>query len=94
MDKLDIVSKKIMIKVDKDVSKKLAKDWEDLKKQIEKLKSFNTNGVVPMVRINNDLQTFMREDIPSDVLSKDLILKNAPDKNQDYIIASKKVKDD
>ena len=94
MDKLDIVSKKIMINVDAEVSKNLAAEWEKLQVQIKKLKSFNTRDVVPMVRINDKPINFMREDIPGESLSKELILQNAPENDNNYIIASKRNDDD
>lgn len=89
MDKLDLVSKKIMIKVNDEVSKKLADDWHHLEKQINKLKSFNTDEVEPMVRIDNNYENFLREDIPGKVLSKEIVLRNAPEKDNNYIIVSK-----
>ena len=94
MDKLDLVSKKIKLKVNDEVSKKLSNDWHKLEKQILDLKSIDTDGINPMVRIDPTPESFLREDIPSEVLDKKFILDNAPEKDDDFIIISKVVGND
>lgn len=94
MDKLDLVSKKIMIKVDDQVSKKLSEDWHILEKQIEELKAIDTTGIEPMVRIDSTPDNILREDIPGKSLSKDKVMKNAPKTLDGFIEVPKVVSND
>ena len=51
---------------------------------VEKLNEVDTEGVEPLVYMNENVDVF-REDKVKQVISKEEGLKNAPDKDSDYI---------
>lgn len=51
---------------------------------VEKLNEVDTEGVEPLIYMNENIDVF-REDKIKQVISKDEGLKNAPDKDSDYI---------
>jgi aspartyl-tRNA(Asn)/glutamyl-tRNA(Gln) amidotransferase subunit C len=51
---------------------------------VEKLNEVDTEGVEPLIYMNENVDVF-REDKVKQVISKEEGLKNAPDKDSDYI---------
>ena len=51
---------------------------------VEKLNEVDTEGVEPLIYMNENVDVF-REDKVKQVISKECGLKNAPDKDSDYI---------
>ena len=51
---------------------------------VEKLNEVDTEGVEPLIYMNENIDVF-REDKIKQVISKEEGLKNAPDKDSDYI---------
>ena len=50
---------------------------------VEKLNELNTNGVEPLVYVNED-ENILRKDISSKSITKQEALKNAPQHDSDY----------
>ena len=88
------------MKIDKELINKLAElsklefkdeDAAEIQKNlgnildlVEKLKEVDTKGIEPLVYMNENIDVF-REDKLKQVISKEEGLKNAPDKDSDYI---------
>ena len=61
---------------------------EDFKKMVgfvDKLKEVDTEGVEPLIYINEDVTNVVREDKVEVMLSVEDALKNAPEKDSSYI---------
>lgn len=58
---------------------------------MEKLNELNTDGVEPLVYINEDINV-CRDDVVKYYITKEEALHNAPMKNEDYILVPKFVK--
>ena len=68
---------------------------EDFKKMVgfvDKLKEVDTEGVEPLIYINEDVTNVMREDEVKDMLSVEDALKNAPEKDSSYVKVPKVLK--
>ncbi len=68
---------------------------EDFKKMVgfvDTLKKVNTEGVKPLVYVNEGVINVLREDEVEGMLSSEEALKNAPDKDSSYIKVPKVVK--
>ncbi len=68
-----------------------ASDKENIKKDlskiltyIDKLNEIDTDGVEPLIHISDECNV-LREDVVEQNISQQEALKNAPDKNSDYI---------
>ena len=62
--------------------------WADeiiarLEGEFEKMESIDTNGVEPLVTVL-DLKNVLREDVSSQIVSRDTLLENAPEKYDGY----------
>jgi aspartyl-tRNA(Asn)/glutamyl-tRNA(Gln) amidotransferase subunit C len=62
---------------------KLAGSLNDILKMVDKLNELNTEGVEPLVYINEDT-TILREDVVKNQVTRQDALKNAPDHNGTY----------
>lgn len=62
---------------------KLTGSLNDILKMVDKLNELNTEGVQPLVYINEDVN-ILREDVVKNQLSRQDALKNAPDHNGTY----------
>ena len=62
---------------------KLQGSLSDILTMVEKLEELNTEGVEPLVYINEEV-TILREDIVKNQLSQSDALKNAPDHNKTH----------
>ena len=68
---------------------------EDFKKMVgfvNTLKEVNTEGVKPLIHVNEDVKNVLRDDKVEGMLSSEEALKNAPDKDSSYIKVPKVVK--
>jgi aspartyl-tRNA(Asn)/glutamyl-tRNA(Gln) amidotransferase subunit C len=62
---------------------KLAGSLNDILKMVDKLNELNTEGVEPLVYINEDI-SILREDVVKNQVSRQDALKNAPDHDGTY----------
>ncbi|MDB5227451.1 MAG: glutamyl-tRNA amidotransferase [Bacteroidota bacterium] len=69
----------------------IKKDLTTILNFMEKLNELNTEGVEPLIYINEDINVF-REDVVNYPITKEEALSNAPLKNADYIKVPKFVK--
>jgi len=63
----------------------MVKDFQKIVHFVDKLKELDTEGVKPLVYVNENVTNVLREDIPGDIVSKEDALKNAPIKDTNYI---------
>jgi aspartyl-tRNA(Asn)/glutamyl-tRNA(Gln) amidotransferase subunit C len=62
---------------------KLRGSLNDILKMVEKLDELNTEGVEPLVYINEDVNV-MRDDAVKNQLTREQALANAPDHNEQF----------
>ena len=87
-DKIKHTAKLARISLDEKKIDNLAKDLSNIFKFIEKLNKANTENVKPLSSIlDHSLRS--REDKVNDGNIRDQILKNAPNKNEDFFIVPK-----
>lgn len=71
----------------KEVDKQLHDLYSELSFDIEKMKKINTDGVIPMTRVDNSPINFLREDVAKEEsLTKEQLLSNAPSSDEDFVI--------
>tara|TARA_Y100001968_G_C18717196_1_gene418473 strand:+ start:160 stop:462 length:303 start_codon:yes stop_codon:yes gene_type:complete len=63
----------------------MVKDFQKIVSFVNKLKELDTEGVEPLVYVNENITNVLREDIPREMVSREDALKNAPDKDTNYI---------
>ncbi len=63
----------------------MVKDFQKIVHFVDKLKEVDTDGVKPLVYVNEHVTNVLREDIPGEMVSREEALKNAPDKDTNYI---------
>jgi aspartyl-tRNA(Asn)/glutamyl-tRNA(Gln) amidotransferase subunit C len=87
-DKIKHTAKLARISLDEKKIDNLSKDLSNIFKFIEKLNKVNTDNIKPLSSIlDSSLRT--REDNVTDGNKRDEILKNAPNKNEDFFIVPK-----
>ena len=87
-DKIKHVSKLARISVDEKKIDGLTKDLSSIFKFIEQLNELNTDKVEPLSSIlNNPLRT--RKDEINDGKIREKILKNSPNKNEEFFVVPK-----
>ncbi|VEU76423.1 Asp-tRNA(Asn)/Glu-tRNA(Gln) amidotransferase subunit GatC [Mycoplasmopsis columboralis] len=89
----EIVSS-LMIEPTEEVLNNIIENWNNIQLELEKLNKLDLENVQPMSHIDESLKIdFLREDIEdrSFAITKEDILKNAADKDDDYIITSRVV---
>ena len=87
-DKIKYVSKLARISVDEKKIDGLTKDLSSIFKFIEQLNELNTDKVKPLSSIlNNPLRT--RKDEINDGKIREKILKNSPNKNEEFFVVPK-----
>ncbi|UUM19938.1 MULTISPECIES: aspartyl/glutamyl-tRNA amidotransferase subunit C [unclassified Mycoplasma] len=90
----EIVSS-LMIEPTEQVLDNIIENWNNIQNELKKFDKINLDNVAPLSHINETpLIDFLREDYVDNSfsISKEDILKNAKDKDQDFIITSKVVK--
>lgn len=88
VDKLANLSK---LEFDTDAKKAIKTDLSKILNFMEKLNELNTDGIEPLVYINEEVNVF-RDDEVNYPIAKEEALKNAPLKDADYIKVPKFVK--
>ena len=89
-DTVKHISKLARISLDEKKISSLSKDLSSIMKFIEKLNELNTDKVTPLASIiNASLKS--REDDVKDGKIRDQILKNSPEKNEEFFVVPKVV---
>ena len=89
-DTVKHISKLARISLDEKKISNLSKDLSSIMKFIEKLNELNTDKITPLTSIiNTSLKS--REDEVKDGKIRDQILKNSPDKNEEFFVVPKVV---
>ena len=87
-DTVKHISKLARISVDEEKINNLSKDLSSIMKFIEKLNELNTDKTIPLTSIiNASLKS--REDEVKDGKIRDEILKNSPEKNEEFFVVPK-----
>ena len=87
-DTVKNISKLARISLDENKVKRLSKDLTSIMKFIESLNKLNTDKIVPLTSIiNASLKS--RKDEVKDGKIRDLILKNSPEKNDEFFVVPK-----
>ena len=69
--------------------KKLRDSLNNILTMVEKLNELNTDGVEPLVYINEDSDSRLRLDEVKNEVTTQQALQNAPDKNENYFTVPK-----
>ena len=89
-DTVKHISKLARISLNEEKINSLSKDLSSIMKFIEKLNELNTDKINPLTSIiNASLRT--RKDEIKDGKIRDQILKNSPDKNEEFFVVPKVV---
>ena len=89
-DTVKHISKLARISLDEKKINNLVKDLSSIMKFIEKLNELNTDKTIPLTSIiNASLKS--REDEVKDEKIRDQILKNSPEKNEEFFVVPKVV---
>ena len=89
-DTVKHISKLARISLDEKKINNLSRDLSSIIKFIEKLSELNTDKVIPLTSIiNASLKS--REDEVKDGKIRDQILKNSPEKNEEFFVVPKVV---
>ena len=87
-DTVKHISKLARIALDEKKINSLSKDLSSIMKFIEKLNELNTDKITPLTSmINTSLKS--REDEVKDGKIRDQILKNSPEKNEEFFVVPK-----
>ena len=87
-DTVKHIAKLARISLDEKKINSLSKDLSSIMEFIEKLNELNTEKIVPLTSIiNASLRT--RNDEVSDKKIRDQILKNSPEKNEEFFVVPK-----
>lgn len=92
-EKLIELSKTIKITPKQKVIDSLDDLEHKLRNHIDLIEKFETDAE-PMVRVDDQPISFLREDTPGETLNKEDILKNAPQTEGDFIVVPKGGNDD
>jgi aspartyl-tRNA(Asn)/glutamyl-tRNA(Gln) amidotransferase subunit C len=71
--------------------KKMTGDLQKILSFVEQLDQLDTDGITPMVYVNEE-RNKLRDDVHEETYSKEAALKNAPEKDTDYIKVRKVLK--
>ncbi len=72
--------------------KKIREDLNEILKMVEKLNDLDTEGVEPLVYVNQERGNVWREDEIETRISREEALKNAPDQDGTYFKVPKVIK--
>ena len=72
----------------------MVEDFKKIVGFVDKLKEVNTDGVKPLIYVNEDVTNVLRNDKVRGMLSREDALKNAPEKDSSYIKVPKVLKKD
>lgn len=88
------IVKSIMLEPKPEVINQILEDWNNLEDELKVLNKIDTTNIEPLSHIDEKpLIDFLREDEPNmnSSISKDNILSNAHQKDNDYVIVNDKV---
>lgn len=94
-EKLFSIVKRLMIEPSEQVIDQILLEWEQIQQQMKNMNKIDTSNIEPLTHINETpLIDFLREDIEDNSfsISKQQILENAPEKDDNYIITTRVVK--
>ena len=89
-DTVKHISKLARISLDEKKINSLSKDLSSIMKFVEKLKELNTDKISPLTSIINASLRARKDEI-KDGKIRDQILKNSPDKNEEFFVVPKMV---
>ena len=84
------ISKLSRISVDDKKAEKLAGDLNSIFEFIEKLNKLDTKNIEPLTSVAETTLKFRNDEVKSKDI-RDQILKNSPDKNEDFFVVPKVV---
>ena len=84
------ISKLSRISVDDEKAKKLAGDLNSIFDFIEKLNELNTDNVEPLTSVVETTLKLRADEVKSENI-RDQILKNSPEKNEDFFVVPRVV---
>ena len=84
------ISKLSRISVDDKKAEKLAGDLNSIFEFIEKLNKLDTKNIEPLTSVAETTLKFRNDEVKSKNI-RDQILKNSPDKNEDFFVVPKVV---
>ena len=87
-DTVKHISKLARISLDEKKISSLSKDLSSIMKFIEKLNELNTDKVTPLTSIINTSLKSRKDDV-KDGKIRDQILKNSPEKNEEFFVVPK-----
>ena len=87
-DTVKHISKLARISLDENKISSLSKDLSSIMKFIEKLNELNTDKTIPLTSIIN-ASLKLRKDEVKDEKIRDQILKNSPEKNEEFFVVPK-----
>jgi len=90
-DTVKHISKLARISLDEKKINNLSKDLSSIMKFIDKLNELNTDKITPLTSIINAFLK-SREDEVKDGKIRDQILKNSPEKNEEFFVVPKVLK--
>lgn len=94
-EKLFSIVKSLMIAPSEQVIDQILLEWEQIQQQMKIMNKIDTSNIEPLTHINETpLIDFLREDVEDNSfsISKQQILENAPEKDDNYIITTRVVK--
>ncbi len=90
---IDRLSDLAKLEFDKESKESIKKDFKNILKFMDKLNEVDTDGVEPLVYIIEE-ENKLREDKVIQEITKEEALKNAPNKDSDFIKVAKVLKKD
>jgi aspartyl-tRNA(Asn)/glutamyl-tRNA(Gln) amidotransferase subunit C len=80
---VDEIAHLARLEFEETAKEEIIKDMNRMLAFVEKLNELNTDGVEPLIYMNDDVDV-MREDVAQTTVSQQEALKNAPKKDSDY----------
>ncbi|WP_426461012.1 Asp-tRNA(Asn)/Glu-tRNA(Gln) amidotransferase subunit GatC [Mycoplasma hafezii] len=94
-EKLREIVSSLMLEPTDEVVEHILENWHQLQEELKALDKLDLKNVNPLTHLNETpLVDFLREDVENTKwsITKEDILKNAADKDEDYVILTKVVK--
>ena len=89
---VDRLAKLSKLEFSEEEKREMVEDFKKMVGFVNKLKEVNTEGVKPLIYVNEDVTNVLRDDKVEGMLTSEEALKNAPDKDSSYIKVPKVVK--
>lgn len=95
MDKVKLaqVAKTLMFEVNDEVLNQLAIEYDKLNEKINNLKKIDVSNIQPLIYVDETATSFLREDELNEDWSPIDVLKNAPQKKNQYVVLPGFIKD-